>query len=89
MSSSATEGVPTSDGQRFIPGDGPNVHLLSEHTRHDVDQLRALLWRQLRMQRLRHEDHVYVVSRGNKPAGVKTPQYTHMREIKKEIEQSL
>ena len=23
MSSSATEGVPTSDGQRFIPGDGP------------------------------------------------------------------
>ena len=37
MSSSATEGVPTSDGQRFIPGDGPNVHLLSEHTRHEID----------------------------------------------------
>jgi NADH-quinone oxidoreductase subunit E len=37
MSSSATEGVPTSDGQRFIPGDGPNVQLLSEHTRHEID----------------------------------------------------
>ena len=30
-------GVPTADGQRFVPGDGPNVHLLSAHTRHEID----------------------------------------------------
>ncbi len=30
-------GVRTSDGQVFVPGDGPNVALLSAHTRHEID----------------------------------------------------
>ena len=30
-------GVPTSDGQRFVPGDGPKVALLTAHTRHEID----------------------------------------------------
>ncbi|MBM4209612.1 MAG: NAD(P)H-dependent oxidoreductase subunit E [Gammaproteobacteria bacterium] len=33
----AGRGVPTSDGQIFVPGDGPKVVLLSEHTRHEID----------------------------------------------------
>lgn len=35
---SVQHGVPTSDGQHFVPGDGPNVALLTEHTRHEIDQ---------------------------------------------------
>ena len=34
---SAQEGVPTSDGQRFLPGEGPHVALLAAHTRHEID----------------------------------------------------
>jgi NADH-quinone oxidoreductase subunit E len=30
-------GVPTSDGQRFEPGDGPRAALLHAHTRHEID----------------------------------------------------
>ncbi|MFM7625224.1 MAG: NADH-quinone oxidoreductase subunit NuoE [Gammaproteobacteria bacterium] len=30
-------GVPTSDGQRFVPGDGPKTALLTAHTRHEID----------------------------------------------------
>jgi NADH-quinone oxidoreductase subunit E len=33
----AIAGVPTSDGQRFLPGDGPQVALLTAHTRHEID----------------------------------------------------
>ena len=29
--------VRTSDGQQFIPGDGPKVALLDAHTRHEID----------------------------------------------------
>ena len=29
--------VRTSDGQQFIPGDGPKVALLTAHTRHEID----------------------------------------------------
>ena len=31
------DGIRTSDGQVFVPGDGPNVALLSAHTRHEID----------------------------------------------------
>jgi len=34
---SAPHQVTTSDGLVFEPGDGPNVSLLSEHTRHEID----------------------------------------------------
>jgi len=34
---SAPHQVTTSDGRVFEPGDGPNVSLLSEHTRHEID----------------------------------------------------
>ena len=33
----ATSGVTTSDGQTFVPGEGPHVALLSAHTRHEID----------------------------------------------------
>ncbi len=35
--SDSTAGIPTSDGGRFEPGDGPHVTLLTAHTRHEID----------------------------------------------------
>lgn len=34
---SSTEGILTSDGGRFVPGEGDKVALLSVHTRHEID----------------------------------------------------